>query len=371
VSTPAALHKAIICVDIEGFNDPRIADWQRTDMRAGLYGALERAFGNSRIPWDECYSEDRGDGAFFLIRPDVPKARLVDPLPYQLAAELGRHNQTADVRIRLRVAMHAGDVRVEEKGVVGSPLNQAFRLLDAPTAKAALREAPGDLVLIASESVYREVITQRRGLDLSSYRRVRVAVKETDVPAWICTSDVQLRAGEAVGRIETTVAAIGEVLDKARRERAATVAKIASAVPDIPDLVTALRDRRAALEELRKEHRWSELADAVAELERATDGALARARAARRDAGAPLEQREELRGLLASYQAMAREQGRVEHRHLDELYRQAYALLRTVPCDLPVAEVATMSYVRAVAGGAGGAGGAEGADGAEEEQSSS
>jgi hypothetical protein len=172
VSTPPALHRAIVCVDIERFTDSRFVDWQRADMRKALYLVLERAFVNSQIPWDGSYSEDRGDGAFFLVHPDVPTARLVERLPFELAAELARHNQGAgdgQVRLRVRVAMNAGEVRIEEKGkkgVVGTPLNLAFRLLDAAELKAALRaaESTGDVVFITSDWFYQAIIRHRRGV---------------------------------------------------------------------------------------------------------------------------------------------------------------------------------------------------------------
>jgi len=348
------LHRAIVCVDIERFTDSRIADWQRADMRKGLYRSLERAFVNSRIPWDECYSEDRGDGAFFLVHPDVPTARLVQRLPFELAAELGRHNRAVadgEVRIRLRVVVNAGEVRVEENGVVGTPLNLAFRLLDAAELKAALRQADGDVVFIASDWFHQEVIRHLRAVDPAAYRPARVKVKEDTVDAWICASDVQLRAGRAYGErlpaIETTLESIAATLDEARRHRAVIVRKIASPVPEVPALDTRPRERLTALNALRDTGRWAELGTELTELERTVETSLEQARAVHRYIVEPLERRDELRGRLGAYQAMAGEHGHAEDPELDELYRRAYDLLWTAPCDLLEAEAATMRYVRA------------------------
>lgn len=353
MSSPPASYRAIICVDIERFCDPERIDPQRLDMRRALYDSLARAFERSGVPAEGRYQEDRGDGAFFLVPPEGPQARLVEPLPFELAAELSRYNRAADAmtRIRLRVALHAGYVHHDSEGVVGTPLNAAFRLLDAPELKKALRDAPGDLAFIASDEFHREVIRQRRGFDPSDYREVRVRAKETDVGAWICAFDAQLRAGRDFGhrlaRAEDALAALAATVDEARRVRAVTVAKITPAPPEVPDPAPGLGERLAGLRGGRKD-RWPELAAEVAEVERAAAAALDAAGAALRAAREPLERREELRGLLGSYQAMTGNQKRAESPLLDELYRRAYDLLWTAPCSLPEAEAATERYVRAV-----------------------
>lgn len=358
MSTPPALHRAIVCVDIERFTDSRFADWQRADMRKGLYRSLQRAFVNSRIPWDECYSEDRGDGAFFLVHPDVPTALMVERLPFELAAELGRHNRAAidgGVRVRLRVALNAGEVRFHEeegkKGVVGSPLNAAFRLLDAPELKEALRQAEGDVVFIASDWFYREVIRHRRAVGPAAYRPAEVTLKHGTAAAWICASDVQLTAGRAYGErlpaVQAKLESIAATLAEARRHRALVVRKIASPVPEVPALDAGLPDRLAALHALQERGRWAELTAELAGFEHAVDVAAERAGAVRRVVTEPLERRDELRGRLGAYQAMAGKHGHAEEPDLDELYRRAYDLLWTAPCDLLEAEAATMRYVRA------------------------
>ncbi len=319
-------------------------------VRKVLYNSLERAFAESGVPGGR-YSEDRGDGAFFLVAPDRPQA-LVEPLPFELAAELGRHNLDADTRtrLRLRVAMHVGFVRHDSKGVVSDPLNRAFGLLDSPELKAALRKAPGDLAFIASADFYREIIRPRHGFDPSAYREVRVTGKRTETDAWICTADVQIRAGQEYGirvsGIDAALASVGGTLERARQDRGVTVGKISSPVPDVPDLIAGLRGRLAALDRLRKQRRWVELITVATDLERAAGASLTQARAAHSAIAAPLKRREELRGLLGAYQAAASRYA--EHPRLVELYQRAYDLLWTAPCDLPKAEAATMRYVRAV-----------------------
>lgn len=346
------VHRAIICVDIESFCRPGLNDSQRADMRGGLYDALERSFARAGIPPGDRYHEDRGDGAFFLVQTEGPQSRLVEPLPFHLAGELERHNQAVDAatRIRLRVALHAGYVHHDPKGVVGTALNEAFRLLDAPDLRRALQDAPADLAFIASAQFHQDVIRSRRVFDPSADRRVLIAVKESEVEAWLCAFADQVRAGrefsDALVRIRAALGSVEATLRKAREVRDATVRKISSPVPEVPDAAAGLRERLAELDEPREHHRWARLLAAAAELERSAAAALERADAALSVVQEPLDVREELRGRLASLQVMARNLGRAEDPRLDDAYQSAHDLLWTAPCDLDAAESAVLRYMQ-------------------------
>lgn len=354
MDTSSALYKAIVCVDIERFTDSTRIDPHRMEMRKALYRALEHAFARSRIVWARCYREDRGDGAFLLVDPDIPKARLVEPLPFELAAELARHNHRAgaQTRIRLRVAINAGEIYFGSKGVVGDQLNRTFRLLDAPEFKRALRQAPGDLAFIASDGFYQEVIRQRRAGDQDAFRLAPVTTKNGTVKGWIYAAGVQLRAGRAYGehlqRIGATLATIDAVVAQARRDRATVVARISSPVPEVPDICAELRERLSKVKKPLDQHRWAEVLSQLIELDRAAGRSLERARTTRDAVRAPLGHRDALRGRLASYQAMARDYGRVEDPDLRELYERADGLLWSGRCDLAAADAATMDYIRAI-----------------------
>ncbi|TDD34331.1 hypothetical protein E1287_17095 [Actinomadura sp. KC06] len=348
------VHRAIICVDIERFTRPGLNDLQRADMRRGLYEALERAFTWAGIASDDRYHEDRGDGAFFLVPTEGPQARLVDPLPFHLAGELERHNRDVDpdTRIRLRVALHAGYVHHDPKGVVGTALNEAFRLLDAPEVKQALEDASGDLAFIASARFHHDVIRTRRVFDSSADRKVRTTGKEPHVEAWLCEFAEQVRAGRefraALARIRDALASVDATLQKTREVREETVEKVSSPVPDVSDPADGLPERLAALGEARPGHRWARLLAAASELERDAAAALEQAGSALAVVQAPLDVREELRGRLASLQVMARNLGRAEDPRLDEPYRTAHDLLWTAPCDLEAAESAVLRYLREI-----------------------
>jgi tetratricopeptide repeat protein len=186
-----AEHRTILLVDVEAFSNSSRTDLDRVAVREGLYQALEQALSTSGIPWDSSHKEDRGDGVLVLARPELPKAPFTETLPTKLAAALQRHNATHQKaeRIRLRMALHAGEIHHDSHGVAGASLNLAFRLLDCPSLKDALAGSPGVLALIASEWFFDEVIKHTPAANPATYRRIKINVKETSAFAWIALPD--------------------------------------------------------------------------------------------------------------------------------------------------------------------------------------
>lgn len=186
-----AVHRTIVVVDVEGFGDRHRTNADQIAVRAGLYQALRRAFTDAGVSWDSCDREDRGDGVFILVPAETPKAPFVDAVPDALVAALREHNTTrpAQARIRLRMALHAGEVTYDEHGVTATAVNLAFRLLDASPVKAALAQSPGVLVVATSEWFFDEVVRHSTVTDSATYRQVRVVVKETSTVGWIALPD--------------------------------------------------------------------------------------------------------------------------------------------------------------------------------------
>ena len=78
-------------------------------------------------------------------------------------------------------------------------------------------------------------------------------------------------------------------------------------------------------------------------------GRFAAALAGVRDGfGAPLQEREDLRGLLGSYRHRAAAHGLAEDAALEDRFRAAHDVLWTAPCDLPAARRLVAAYQRAV-----------------------
>ncbi|TCO62700.1 NACHT domain-containing protein [Actinocrispum wychmicini] len=186
-----ALHRTIVVVDVEGFGAPNRNNRHQVAVRDGLYRALVSAFEKADIEWSKCRHEDRGDGVLILAPPDLPKSLFAELLPGALVEALRVHNSRHpdEERIRLRMALNAGDVTEDENGVSGTAVNLTFRLVEAPQLKTALADSKGLLAVISSSYFYDDVMRHSPPCDLASFRQVHAVVKETDTYAWICRPD--------------------------------------------------------------------------------------------------------------------------------------------------------------------------------------
>ena len=111
------------------------------------------------------------------------------------------HNAGCEVqeRIRLRMALHAGEVHRDAYGWAGVSLNRAFRLIDASACRAALSDSSGMLALIVSDWFYDEVVRHHPAAQPACFHQAHVAVKETEMTAWVRV----LETGEALSGDET------------------------------------------------------------------------------------------------------------------------------------------------------------------------
>ena len=186
-----AVHHSIVLVDVEGFGARHRTRADQRAIRHGLYQALELAFTQSGVCWDDCYREDRGDGVLILAPAQVPKTLLAAGVPGELAVAVRAHNQVhgPDARMRLRLALHGGEVLHDAHGVTGTAVNLAFRLLEAGPLKQALAGSPGVLAAICSAWFYEEVIRHTDRCAPATWRRVHVRVKETREDGWISLPD--------------------------------------------------------------------------------------------------------------------------------------------------------------------------------------
>ena len=182
----ATLHFFVV-VDIEKFGSRD--DPVQEHLRAALYGVLERAARACGLPWPELAREDRGDGVLLVVPPTVSRITLTEGLIRRLQVELTGYARVASPAavMRLRVALHAGEARRDGHGWVGTSVNTAFRLVDAPPLKAALAAATGArLALIVSDDWYEAVVRHDHdGIDHRAYWRVPVAAKELRTWAWV------------------------------------------------------------------------------------------------------------------------------------------------------------------------------------------
>ncbi|OXM54886.1 ATP-binding protein [Amycolatopsis alba] len=184
-------HHLIVVADVEGFGDPRRTGPHQQAVRDGLYEVMAAAFAAAGLVWENCYREDRGDAVFVLVPPETDKAAFVETVFPALVTRLRVHNDSHPEmqRIRLRIALHAGEVGYDEHGVTSSSLTLAFRLCDAPPLRTALDTSPGVLAVIASDRLFDDVVRHTPAAAPETWRPVTVAVKEAATAGWIALPD--------------------------------------------------------------------------------------------------------------------------------------------------------------------------------------
>jgi HD domain len=175
----AARRRAIVGLDIE--QSTSRPDPVKAEFRIMLHELFEAALRSADIGPDLDPFMDRGDGLLALMDPaeQVPLlSRAVPAFGWLLAGY--NASLPPQRRLRVRVVVHAGEVRDDDNGCFGEALDIACRLLDAPAAKLALKAAPGPLLLVVSDDIYTSVTGHgRAGRD--TFRRlftVQVAGRE-------------------------------------------------------------------------------------------------------------------------------------------------------------------------------------------------
>lgn len=184
-------HMTICAVDITGFGGAGRTRSNYVALQEGMYQAVERAFTQSGISWADCYQEGTGDGILTLAPATFGKSVFAEKLPRALVAALRDHNAVhpPEERLRLRMALHAGEIARDARGVTGPALIHAFRLIESPPVKEALLNSTGALVIVASEWFYNEVVRHRAESAPEDYERIEVSVKETQASGWIRLPD--------------------------------------------------------------------------------------------------------------------------------------------------------------------------------------
>jgi hypothetical protein len=173
--------RVIVGLDIE--QSTSRPDPVKAEFRIMLYELFEAALRSADIGLDRDPFMDRGDGLLALMDPaeQVPLLSRAVPAFGQLLAGYNA-SLPPPRRIRVRVAVHAGEVRDDDNGCFGTALDITCRLLDAPEAKAALKASPGPLLLVVSGDIYRGL----EGTGRETFRRlVTVQVAGRDHPGWI------------------------------------------------------------------------------------------------------------------------------------------------------------------------------------------
>jgi len=182
-------HRNIVAVDIEGSTTR--TNPAKGRLRHTMYDLFEAALHASGILEDHRDALiDRGDGVLALIHPvdEAPKTLLLNTFVPTLSQLLAEHNERAPLQgLRLRAAVHAGEVHYDRQGCFGEALDITFRLLDAPEVKSKLSQTEAPMVLVVSDDIYRHVVRHcYEGIDRDAFQQlVRVRVAGQQHRGWI------------------------------------------------------------------------------------------------------------------------------------------------------------------------------------------
>ncbi len=160
ISRGQPCYRTVFGVDVESSTTRNNSAKAR--MRDAMYALVTDAFARNDINADDHDPLlDSGDGLTALLQATdrVPKTLLLRGVVPALSQLIDEHNARGPAdRLRLRAVLHAGEVHYDTRAPFGETLDVAFRLLDSPVTKRALRGTVAPLVLAVSDDIYRSVV---------------------------------------------------------------------------------------------------------------------------------------------------------------------------------------------------------------------
>ncbi|MER7182892.1 hypothetical protein ABT404_26055 [Streptomyces hyaluromycini] len=186
---PSYEYRALLACDIAG--SAGRGQQRLHEIRSVLRSALSGALAGADLDLRDFGYADTGDGCRLVAPAALPKARLLFPLLPELSSRIREHNRHAgpDTRLRVRVAVHAGELLFDpEHTVSGTPFEALARLLDsAPLRHATLAGTGGTPVAaILSHHFYEETVGHGYdGLEADAFTAADVRVKEYAARAWL------------------------------------------------------------------------------------------------------------------------------------------------------------------------------------------
>jgi hypothetical protein len=186
--------RGLVVVDAEGFSRHRDAQLPslHTEIRRAVAGACERS--GLRGSWQGArVLQSTGDGLFAVL-PHEALVKLIHPFTDSLQdilADAAPRLRSMGMRLRLRVALHAGLVGDEDPETAGvsTATNDLHRLLDCEPLRAALRNSDPEVTFAASilSSEVFDLFVRGGHTDLqpSQFATVQAQVKQFDRPAYL------------------------------------------------------------------------------------------------------------------------------------------------------------------------------------------
>src|SRR5205823_7206429 len=111
------------------FSHPRRTDPMRLRLRDRLYQLIGETMAAAGIDRKRAVWVDIGDGVIVLLEPNLALARVVWAVIADFCVSLAEANRQApsNERLRLRMALHRGEVLIDDHGFVGSADRKSTR----------------------------------------------------------------------------------------------------------------------------------------------------------------------------------------------------------------------------------------------------
>lgn len=305
--------------------------------------------------------------AGLLNGPSVTLTKAVAPLSQRELTSSGQTKQTLLTTVReMRRSFSEVAAVVTAAETVWNEISDGIRLVttEIETARAQLPGLGADSELTsavaqadASLRDLRELLNSDplalwHGGTVDSSPLDRLRKQTAAVTAQVAElARVRSDADQRLAEVASAVSAAQQAHQDATAARSRAASRInlsaTSAFGPLPD-VSVLASRAGALPAMKAAGRWTRLASELDVIGKQATAVTRQCREAEQAAAGLIGQRNELRGLLDSYRAMAGGLGAAENAELDATYQQAKALLWTAPCDLAAATAAVNGYQQAV-----------------------
>ena len=181
-------YRTFLAADIESYGRLERSDSVRVQLRHRLKDWCAALLGEAKVQAGEWLLQDTGDGWLLSVDPNVSRSLLLHTVATRLRDYLLAYNQGRPdaERLRVRLAIHAGDVLRDPEPFIGDPTIHVCRLLDSDVLHVCLRETTQPLAVMVSGEIYQGVVKRAHGgLDPGEWHQVVVDSKEGPVEAWV------------------------------------------------------------------------------------------------------------------------------------------------------------------------------------------
>jgi len=181
-------YRTFLAADIESYGGLERSDSVRVQLRRRLTEWCSELFDEAGVVPGNWLLQDTGDGWLLSVDPNVSRSLLLDTVPGGLRDHLLAYNQNSPraERLRVRLAMHAGDVLPDPEPFVGEATNHTCGLLDSEVLRACLRATTQPVAVMVSAEIYQGVVRRAHGsLNPAEWHQVVVEGKDEPADAWV------------------------------------------------------------------------------------------------------------------------------------------------------------------------------------------